>query len=333
MKKIIAVIAALLICIGIFASCGNTPEKPGETEVSSNNSSDNTADENTPSPVSTGNLKDIITSLKATEADLGLEDKYETFDDVTGGKVDSALIGTWKTADGSATYTYGEDGILKTKTDFYGSVSEDEARYTCLSAEGKNIVCNETEYINYPEDGGKPKAETVIIYSTYKISGDVLYEMSVEEADPDSDNYNAAILIFYKADKNGSAETAIKSNPVNLESLYGTWKNDGDKSITIDENGLVCDGETYKLSINDENDLVAKKGGSKTAYKFSLVYSKLYDGDGEEKHVSEEGFKLALNYTGKDESDKPNLLPVMEDWHTLYEYDSWYYSANFDLAE
>lgn len=323
MKRIIAVLAALLICIGIFAACGNTHAKPGKTDDGND----------APSPSSAENLREIITSLKATEAELGLENKYKTFDDVTDGKIDPTLIGTWKTADGSAVYTYGEDGILKTKTDFYGTVSENELRYTCLGAKDKNIICLETEYSNYPEDGGEPETELVIAYSTYKISGDVLYEMSVEEADPDSDNYNVSVQQFYKADENGSAEASIRANPVNLESLYGTWKNDEGKSITVGESGLVCDGETYAVSVNDKNDLVVEKDGVKTAYTFSLIYSKYFDGEGDEKHVSEEGYKLALNYTGKDESDKPNLLAVMEDWHTLYEYETWYYTANFDLAE
>ena len=42
---------------------------------------------------------------------------------------------------------------------------------------------------------------------------------------------------------------------------------------------------------------------------------------------------LGISFTGADENDKPNLLPVLEDYKTEYGYDSWYYSGSFKLQD
>ena len=42
---------------------------------------------------------------------------------------------------------------------------------------------------------------------------------------------------------------------------------------------------------------------------------------------------LGVSYTGADENDKPNLLPVLTDYKTEFEYDSWYYSGSFKLSD
>ena len=40
--------------------------------------------------------------------------------------------------------------------------------------------------------------------------------------------------------------------------------------------------------------------------------------------------RLGLYYTGADENDKPNLLPLLDDWKTDYQWEDWYYSGSFE---
>ena len=332
MKKIIAVLAALAICIGVFAACGKSGTEPAQTTGKAESTSGDT-DENIPVKATEQNLKDLLIELNAVSDELGLDKKYSVYADIADGKIDPALIGSWSNADGSAVYTFTSDGIVKTKTDFYGTKDESEMAFTCITAGGLDIICYDSVMLSYSDDpDAKPTETPVISYDAYKISGDVLYFEVVEDRDPDSSNSNSAVQIMYKMDDKGSIDAAVKANPVNLESFYGTWKDDSDRSITIDENGLTCGNETYKLSVNDKNEIIAKKDGKSTAYKYSLLYTKNYTGE-DNRELESESVGLSLYFTGEDEADKPNLLAVMEDWHTEYEYDSWYYTANFRLAE
>ena len=86
---------------------------------------------------------------------------------------------------------------------------------------------------------------------------------------------------------------------------------------------MTCDGESGRLSFDEKNQLVVEKDGKSTAYAMNISTKKLYGDEPAESTV------LGLYYTGEDESDLPNLLPILEDWKTDYAWDSWYYRIPF----
>ena len=55
------------------------------------------------------------------------------------------------------------------------------------------------------------------------------------------------------------------------------------------------------------------------------------DYDYEDRTQFTESTMMGVSYTGADENDKPNLLPVLSDYKTEFGYDSWYYSGSFKL--
>lgn len=42
---------------------------------------------------------------------------------------------------------------------------------------------------------------------------------------------------------------------------------------------------------------------------------------------------FGIYYTGADENDKPNLLPLLSDWKAEFDWDSYYYNASFELEQ
>ena len=274
------------------------------------------------------NLFERLNDLKTTRTALDLPQVNTPIGTFSDGKADPALFGVWKTADGKYTYTYAEDG---TATATMADSEQTKAvPFTCLSRQGYNILVEELELMNYDAEGNETPGDKQLQYSTYLIDGDAMYTLSVEDISEDSSSYYGTLQSLFRADEAGSIDSALAAHPVDPASFFGEWE--GEKgNIVIDENGLTLDGAVYALSVNDRHQLVAEKDGVSTTYTFGVGYSKTAPDEGEAEWNEKSAF--ALNYTGADEADKPNLLPCLTDWAAEYGWEAYLYSASFTRSE
>lgn len=302
LKKVLAVLLCVLMVSALFG-CG--AKKKGAVQLFA-----------------------MIDRLYATREELELPADSTPIGAFESAKADQALIGTWKNADGSYIYTYNADGTATA-----AAANSDEITtvpYICLVQNGKNILCQELRTTNYDEEGNEVPGEAQLVYSSYLIEGDAMYSLSVEDIGEYSTSYFGTLQRFYRADETGSIEKALKESPIDLTSLYGNWE--GDKgNIVIDENGLKLDDAVYAVSLNDKLQLVAEKDGVSTAYNFAVAYSKLSENEDNTEWSRKNA--LALNYTGADENDKPNLLPCMTDWAGEYNWGEYLYNASFTASD
>ena len=268
------------------------------------------------------NLPEKLSALTVSDRTLGIEGAFDALSDIADGKADPALVGRWVSADGRTAYTYAADGTERVESEDYGSF---DTKFTCITREGYRVLCEETQMTSADADGGTAES-TVLAYTAYRVENDVLYMMTVEKA-ADSELYNsfqAALVMMFRTDKSGSPAAAIAKNPIALDSLNGTWS--GDKGDFTVENGTLKTGsDSYALSFNEKNQLVAEKDGRATAYSMNVSVYKTY-GDQPNQTV-----RMGLYYTGADENDKPNLLPLLDDWKTEYGWKDWYYTGSFEL--
>lgn len=290
----------------------------------------------TVSPVGV-DLRATLSSLVVRDDALGLAGKYSSVSEIKNGSVDPALIGTWRTADESESYTYSKEGVLTFAWSEDDSVTD--APFTCITANGHNILCTDLPITNYLSDGSS-KQSTVLRYTAYLVQNDTLYYVDAESASEKGNTATFSLTTAYKTDDKGSiAESAAKSR-ISPSTLYGTWKaSDGQLQFRFDENGLVVTGDDANygqkplaVSFNDMGQLVVKAGKGSTAYDVALSYKKTYM-DEDRENVDSDGFALTLSYTGANRTDKPNLADVLTDWKTEYGYDQWIYSVNLTLAE
>lgn len=260
-----------------------------------------------------------LSALTFSDEELGIAGKYKSLVDITDGSVDPALIGSWTTADGMNSYIYNEDGTAKSVTDSYGENAFD---FTCIKAGDVSIVCNESEMLGDVEEG-----TTALSYFAYTIENDALYMVAVEERNPDFTSSQSALLALYRNDADGNIVDSLAANLYDISAFDGTWTSDkGD--ITIENGKLTSGGESWDVRLNDINQLVAEKDGGHTVYSTSVSVLIEHDGD-----KTTETPCLSFYYTGSDENDKPNLLPVLDDWKTEYDWESYYYSGSFKLQE
>ncbi|MBR0412757.1 MAG: hypothetical protein IJI47_04240 [Eubacterium sp.] len=273
------------------------------------------------------NLRDKLASLSATDEALGLKGKYEKFADIKDGSVDSDLVGTWVTLDGDMTYVYSEDGTSKVESKLYGN---SESKFVCLNINEYKVVCEEVQMQSEDADG-KSTESTVISYLTYNVDNDALYITPVEDTtDENINSSNNTLVVLYRADESGNADKSIAKNKIALDSYAGTWTSDKGK-ITIADGKLTVGKDEYSISIDDKNRLVVEKDGKSTAYTTAVGVMKEYESDDRSK-VTETN-ALSISYTGADKDDKPNLISVLEDWKTEYQWDSYYYSGSFNLEK
>lgn len=300
-NKLLAAVCVPVLALSVMTGC----------------SSDNSGNSGTASEV---NLKDMLISLSTTEKDLGLEGKYETISEVQDGSIDKDLVGNWKSADGSYTYRYQEDGTLIVDVEGYGS--SDPMPYTCIAADGLKLVCEEMKGTSYKEDGTEEEY-TQLAYTAYKVQDDTLYMVIVDSVEEYTNYSTNSLVIMYKEGTDAKLSAS-------LESLYGEWETDMGEVIVIDENGLsVKDGPEelsgpFALSFND-GKLVVEGNGTKNEYAFAIALSREYSDD-EEKTVAGTEYAFAMNYTGTDENDRPNLADIMTDWHAEYDYDEYLFN-------
>ena len=315
MKRIFAVLLAVLLAVLCFAGCSKNEKTPDEGTSAA-------TEKEKIAPTGGINLREKLDKLTVTDEELGIKGKYTAFEDIDG-SVDSAIVGTWKTADGSITYIYNEDGTGKAVTD---SMGDSEFRFTCVTAQGYNILCEEVTMISQSDDGEEEKS-LVLSFVAYEAQGDTLCIVPVEERNEDYSSHQAAVVLTYRADANGSIDAAIAKYPLSQETINGTWSGD-EGSFTI-ENGVLktADGE-YTVSIDKQNQLEVEKDGASTVYKMNVTYYKEYDYDNRTDYT--EKTMLGLYYTGKNADDKPNLLSVMQDWSDFQEN---YYVGSFTLEQ
>ena len=301
-KRIVCAILCILIVAG-FAGCGT--KKPASAGV---------------------NLIKKLTSLMVSDKDLGIAGKYTKLSDIKDGSIDADIVGTWITADGETTYTYDADGTSKA-TSAYG---DNEAPFTCLLIGGYRIVCQEVELSPEFYDGAQP-GDTQLTYTAYSVENDALYQVIVEEVNEDYTSNMSALVTLYRADESGSAAASIEKNPIDMAALNGTWADDEKGSFTIEDGVLTLGEDSFNISFDEKNALVVEKDGESTAYHMAVSIMKEYDYEDRTQFTT--STMMGVSYTGADENDKPNLLPVLTDYKTEFEYDSWYYSGSFKLQD
>ena len=330
MKKNTSLFLSLVLALSL-AGCGtgsgdekkDSEPSPGSSADSEPVKTDDPGKQEETPVVMNVNLREILDELHVNDEKLGIAGKYKEFSDITDGKIDPELIGTWTIAGGTATYTYREDGKFSAVSADYGN--NENIPYTCMKIGGYNIVFEE---VGYTEDSEEAD-ETVVTMTSYKIINDVLYMTSVEDLESEYQFYSSPIQVMYREDASGSIKAAFEKNPISAASYDGVWTDGNETEITIRDGILTANGQEYKLSMNDQNQLVAEKDGESTAYPVSLVYSVIYD----EGKIDSEGYIFSFYYVGKDENDKPNLYDVMVDWHKEYDWSEFRYNGTFREKE
>lgn len=266
------------------------------------------------------NLLEKLSALTVSDEALGIADAYAALSDIPDGKPDPDLVGRWVTADGRTSYTYAADGTQQIESEDYGGF---EARYACISRGDYKVLCEEAPMTSTDADGNTEES-VALIFTSYRVENDALYMVTVEEANSEYSSSQNALVMMFRADKSGSAAAAIEKNPIAISSLNGTWS--GEKGgFTIENGVLTLEGDSFALSFDGQNQLVAEKDGQATAYAMNVSVYKTY-GD-----WPDETTRLGLYYTGADEADKPNLLPVLDDWKNDYQWTDWYYTGSFEL--
>ncbi|MBR5619453.1 MAG: hypothetical protein IKW76_06945 [Clostridia bacterium] len=279
-----------------------------------------------PSGKSGVDVVEKLNSLTVSDKTLGIAGKYAKLSDIRDGSIDKDLVGTWTTADGDMTYIYGEDGVLQVKSETYG---DSEMPFTCLTVGGYKILCEEMELSSEFYDGAQ-EGDTQLSYTAYSVENDALYQVIVEEVNEDFTSSMSALVTLYRADDTGSAAAAIAKNPIDLQSLNGTWTSEKG-SFTIEDGTLTLGEDSFDVSVDAQNRLVVEKDGQSTAYNMAVSSMKEYDYEDRTQFTASTA--LGVSFTGADENDKPNLLSVLDDYKTEYDYDSWYYSGSFKLQE
>lgn len=298
MKKILCAVLCLILAVSLFG-CGLNAKK----EV---------------------NLRDKLASVMVNDETLGIKGKYKTYEDIKDGSVDDDLIGTWKTADDSMSYSYTKEGKATATIKDYGDT---ESNFTCITSGEYKITCEETK-LESTDENGNVTTTPAVSYMSYNVDNDVLYMTSVEETtDENMDSSQYALIIMYRADDNGSIDAALAKNSIALDSFAGTWTSDKGE-ITIADGTLKAGNDTYDISISDKGKLVVDKDGNSSEYSFNVSVRKEYDEN--DKTKATETTSLGLYYTGADEKDKPNLISVLDDWG---EFQPNYYSSTFDLKQ
>ena len=308
-NKIIAILCVSIMVMTMLAGCG------------AGNGSGGTAAKQ--------DRKELLKSMMTSEEELGIAGKYHTVADITDGKTDPDLVGVWKTADQSFTYHYNEDGTAYFESTDYGN--SDPAPYTCLTVGDRQIVCQETTMVDYSDDAEKETA--VMSYNTYKVDGDVMYQVVVDSVQEGTTYTSSSLSTFYKADESGDITKALSDNPDNTEYLYGEWNYEGG-TITIDDKGMTVTGGPDELglaplpiSITEDGGLEIEAKETKTKYRFSLTLNTEFKDD-TKKEIEKQEYGFNLFYTGADKDDRPNLAEIMEDWNKDYGYEEYLYDLS-----
>ena len=293
------------------------------------------------------NLRDKLVSLAATDAALGLRDKYSSFDDITGGFIDTDLVGTWNTNYG-LTWTYNEDGTITDAeggSDHYRGQTISTGDYTiqiyyqrfiCMSVDAYNVICEEAK-MTIKDAESKVTESTALSYSTYEVNNDALFLTYTYDTFDDTINellydtietdYNSAyfyLLVMYRVDENGSTEAAVAKNSISPDTFAGTWVSENGE-FTVADGKLSLGEDTFDISVDGRGDvfvnLTVTSDYSTTEYTVFFSVSVQYDDENRTDEIID--LSMQLSYWSEDENDKPNLLPVLDES----------FSGNFHLQQ
>ena len=307
--KLMAVLCASIMAMTMMTGCGAGNSSGGS--------------------VAKQDKKELLKSMMTSEEELGIAGKYNTVADIPDGKIDPDLVGVWKTANLSYTYHYNEDGTTSFESTEYGN--SDPVPYTCFTIGDHQIVCEETTMVDYSDDA--EEETTVMSYETYKVDGDVMYQVVVDSVQEDTTFVSTSLITLYKADESGDISKALSDNPENLEYLYGEWNYEGG-TITIDDKGMTVTGGPDELglaplpvSITEDGTLEIEAKETATKYRFSLTINTGFKDD-TKKEIEKQEYGLNLYYKGEDQDDRPNLADIMEDWNKEYGYEEYLYNLS-----
>ena len=310
-RKLAAIMLSSALMLAMTA-CG------GSSQTSGGGSSAGTAAEAV-------NLREKVDALYTTEEDLGLSGKYTSSAEIAEAAIDPELVGTWKTAGGSVSYTYREDGTATASTEGYGG---SDYTFTCLTSGNYKLIAEDLEMTEITD--GVETTVPSVNYVSYQIADGALYFTIVDALDPNMNQSISQVIAAYKADEKGDISASIAKNPISPASYYGEWTYGDmeDRKLTIDEKGFTAEGmETLPVSVSESGKLVVGSGDGATEYSAGIAYEKLYDNTNG-LQITGENYALALSYTGKDENDRPNLADAMDDWHADYDYEEFYFTLN-----
>ena len=310
-RKLAAIVLSSALMLAMTA-CG------GSSQTSGGGSSAGTAAEAV-------NLREKVDALYTTEEDLGLSGKYTSSAEIAEAAIDPELVGTWKTADGSVSYTYREDGTATASTEGYGG---SDYTFTCLTSGNYKLIAEDLEMTEITD--GVETTVPSVNYVSYQIADGALYFTIVDALDPNMNQSISQVIAAYKADEKGDISASIAKNPISPASYYGEWTYGDmeDRKLTIDEKGFTAEGmETLPVSVSESGKLVVGSGDGATEYSAGIAYEKLYDNTNG-LQITGENYALALSYTGKDENDRPNRADAMNDWHADYDYEEFYFTLN-----
>ncbi len=308
-KKMIAILCASIMIMGMLAGCG------------ASNGSGGTA--------SNQDKKELLQSMWTSEEELGIAGKYNEVADITDGKVDPDLVGVWKDADQSFTYIYSEDGTASFESTDYGN--SDPLPFTCLTIGDHQVICQESTMVDYSDD---TEVETTVMgYETYKVDGDVMYQVVVDSVQEGVTYVTTSLLTLYKADESGDISKAISNHPENIEYLNGEWNYEGG-TVSIDDKGMTVTGGSDQLGqaplpINATEDgyLEVKAGDATSKYSFNITLNTEFKDD-TKKEIDKQEYGFNLYYKGADKDDRPNLAEIMEDWNKEYDYEEYLFNLN-----
>ena len=310
-RKLAAIVLSSALMLAMTA-CG------GSSQTSGGGSSAGTAAEAV-------TLREKVDALYTTEEDLGLSGKYTSSAEIAEAAIDPELVGTWKTAGGSVSYTYREDGTATASTEGYGG---SDYTFTCLTSGNYKLIAEDLEMTEITD--GVETTVPSVNYVSYQIADGALYFTIVDALDPNMNQSISQVIAAYKADEKGDISASIAKNPISPASYYGEWTYGDmeDRKLTIDEKGFTAEGmETLPVSVSESGKLVVGSGDGATEYSAGIAYEKLYDNTNG-LQITGENYALALSYTGKDENDRPNLADAMDDWHADYDYEEFYFTLN-----
>ncbi len=318
-KMLFAVVLAIVMVFS-FAACGGSGSGDG---------SGSSGDATVLDP------QEMIKSLFALTTDLGLDNTLTDISGIEGGTVDEDLVGTWISADGEYSYIYNEDGTSKFSYPAYGM--DQDSTFTCVTADDKKVLCENTTMSNYDSDGNVVE-EPVVSYTSYKVENDALYMVSIDTLDDITTSTYSSLIMLYKADENGDISAALAKNPVSPEAFYGEWTDNSEVNLTIDENGMTVKdapesigSDPMTISSNDKGNIVIECNGVSTEYDYAYSLNREYSQE-EPKEVESEIFGLNLFYVGADENDRPNLADIMTDWHKEMDTDDFRFSMNLETV-
>lgn len=155
-RKLAAIVLSSALMLAMTA-CG------GSSQTSGGGSSAGTAAEAV-------NLREKVDALYTTEEDLGLSGKYTSSAEIAEAAIDPELVGTWKTADGSVSYTYREDGTATASTEGYGG---SDYTFTCLTSGNYKLIAEDLEMTEITD--GVETTVPSVNYVSYQIADGALY--------------------------------------------------------------------------------------------------------------------------------------------------------------